>query len=393
MSDEREPSPGSSSKPGGTSGPDREGTPPATSDTDTARPKRRSFVRRHWVLTSLAVVLLLVVGTAGGYLYWARQQVAEIPTFALERPEDPVVQPSVDEEGREDLNVLLLGADHGAEGESVAEDLEDGEWTPGVHLSDTLILLHIPKDRKSASMMSIPRDSWVKIPGYEMNNGRAKINAAFSEGGPSMAVQAVELLTKVPIDHVAIIDWKGFRDLTSALGGVRVYIPETVYDVKQDVTWEEGWVDLEGDLALKYVRTRYGLDGGDLDRIQRQQNFMRALMKELLSSSTTHNPLKFSKVLSSLAGYLTIDDDWDTDELIDLAWQMRNVRSNDVEFFTAPFGSFATKPYPGLPEGQSVVLLDKPQMRALVDAMMDDDTDRYLADYPDERLPDDTSID
>lgn len=364
----------------------------STTSTDVAAPetKTRSFLRRHWILTALGVVLLLIAGSAAGYLYWARQQIAEIPRFHLERPEVP----SGDEEGlvegeRGAMNILLLGADHGGEGVSVAEDLEDGEWTPGMHLSDTMILVHLPKDRSSASMMSIPRDSWVNIPGH----GPDKINAAFSVGGPSMAVEAVQKLTKVRIDHVAIIDWKGFRDLTTALGGVSVYIPATVYDEKQDKTWEEGWTDLEGEEALQYVRMRYGLPGGDFDRIQRQQNFMRALMKELLSSSTTQNPIKFSKVLSSVSGYLTVDDDWDTDEIIDLAWQMSNVRSNDISFFTAPLGSYATKPYPGLTDGLSVVLLDKPQLRELVDAMMDEDIDRYLAEYPDEKLPNEQSID
>jgi len=384
MSDERE-QPSADATPGDDS-PDA-----STTSTDAAGPKKpRGFFRRHWILTALGVVLLLIAGSAAGYLYWARQQIAEIPRFHLERPDEPSGADEELVEGeRGAMNILLLGADHGGDGISVAEDLEDGEWTPGMHLSDTMILVHLPKDRSSASMMSIPRDSWVDIPGH----GPDKINAAFSVGGPSMAVEAVQKLTKVRIDHVAIIDWKGFRDLTTALGGVSVYIPATVYDEKQDKTWEEGWTDLEGEEALQYVRTRYGLPGGDFDRIQRQQNFMRALMKELLSSSTTQNPIKFSKVLSSVSGYLTVDDDWDTDEIIDLAWQMRDVRSSDIAFFTAPFGSFATKPYPGLPDGLSVVMLDKPQMRELIDAMMDDDIDRYLEQYPDAKLPNEQSID
>jgi len=392
MGDERE----QASSEGSSRSEDPAGIPTTVATaTDSAAPRsRRGFLRRHWVLTALGVVLLLVVGSAAGYLFWARQQIAEIPRFHLDRPEEPTAgQDTAAAGGREAMNILLLGADHGSDGVSVADDLEDGEWTPGMHLSDTMILVHLPKDRKSATMMSIPRDSWVTIPGYEENNGHAKINAAFSEGGPSLAVETVEKLTKTHIDHVAIIDWKGFRDLTSALGGVSVYIPTTVYDVKQDKTWEEGWTDLEGEEALQYVRTRYGLPGGDFDRIQRQQNFMRALMKELLSSSTTQNPIKFSKVLSSVSGYLTVDDGWDTDELIDLAWQLRDVRSGDIAFFTAPFGGFATKPYPGLPDGQSVVLLDKPQLRELIEAIMDDDVDRYLADHPNEKLPNERSID
>jgi len=106
---------------------------------------------------------------------------------------------------------------------------------------------------------------------------------------------------------VAIIDWVGFRDLTSALGGVRVYIPETFYDDSQRITWKKGWHTFEDDEALAYVRTRHGLANGDFDRIKRQQNFMRATMSKLLSGSTTHNPLKITKVVGVVTKYLTVD--------------------------------------------------------------------------------------
>ena len=245
-------------------------------------------------MTALAVVMLIILATAGSYLYWANKQIAEIPRFKIGREEDPELDHNEDEQA---LNILLLGVDNGGAKLSVAEDLEDGEWTPGMHNSDTMILLHIPKNRKSASMVSIPRDSWVKVDGYPENNGRAKVNAAFSYGGPELALTTVEELTDVRIDHVAIIDWAGFKDLTSALGGVRVYIPASFYDSSQNKQWDEGWINLEGEEALQYVRTRHGLANGDFDRIARQQNFMRALMKALLSSSTTRNPVKFTKVL------------------------------------------------------------------------------------------------
>jgi LCP family protein required for cell wall assembly len=363
---------------------------PADDATTTPPPmKRRGFIRRHWILTSLAVVLLLIVGTAGGYLYWANQQIAEIPRFELNRAENPKID---HKEGKEDLNILLLGVDNGGAKLSVAEDLEDGEWTPDMHNSDTMILLHIPEDRKSASMVSIPRDSWVKIDGYPENNGRAKINAAFSYGGPALALTTVEELTKVSIDHVAIIDWAGFKDLTTALGGVDVYIPETFYDDSQKITWPAGWNSLEGQKALQYVRTRHGLANGDFDRIARQQNFMRALMKSLLSSSTTTNPVKFTKVLSSVSNYLTVDDTWDTDEIRNLAWSMRGVRSNDITFFTAPVGGAAKRPSSLNPSGQDVLLLDKRDFKQMIKAMVDDKTDAYLADHPDSGLPGEKSV-
>ena len=131
-----------------------------------------------------------------------------------------------------------------------------------------------------------------KIDGYPYTNGYGKINAAFAYGGPSLARQTVEQLTGIHIDHLAIIDWAGFKDLTTALGGIRVYIPETFYDDSQRITWEKGWHDFEGQEALAYVRTRHGLENGDFDRIERQQNFLRATMGKLLSGGTTRNPIK-----------------------------------------------------------------------------------------------------
>ena len=108
------------------------------------------------------------------------------------------------------------------------------------------MIAHIPADRKSVQLVSIPRDTWVPIKDYPYTGGYGKINAAFAYGGPKTAIDTVEKLTDIPIDHLAIIDWRGFKDLSTALGGVRVYIPETFYDDSQKITWEKGWHDLRG---------------------------------------------------------------------------------------------------------------------------------------------------
>jgi len=345
---------------------------------------RRGFIRRHLSLTSLASVLVLMGCSAGGYLWWLNEQLDNIPRAEMGIEENAEKNGN---EGGKPLNILLIGADHGQEGQSVAEDLEDGEWTPYQHLSDTLMIAHIPADRKSVQLVSIPRDTWVEIDGYPAANNRGKLNAAFSYGGPAMSLQAVEDLTDVTIDHVAIIDWVGFRDLTSALGGVRVYIPETFEDTSQNVIWEQGWQTLEGERALQYVRTRYGLENGDFDRIKRQQNFMRSTMSTLLSGSTTRNPVKVTKVVGVVTRYLTVDDTWDNDEIRDLALSLRDVSTKDVDFITAPLGK-----YDRSADGQSIVRLAPKKSGDLFQAIEDDDIPRYLDLYPDQGLGSPTTV-
>ena len=120
------------------------------------------------------------------------------------------------------------------------------------------MILHIDADREGASLISIPRDSWVNVPGY----GHNKINAAFSLAGPSLAVETVEDLTGVRIDHLAVVDWEGFRSLIDTVGGVTVTVPRTVEDPHNDVVWTKGRHPLNGAAGADLLRQRYGLPDG-----------------------------------------------------------------------------------------------------------------------------------
>ena len=337
---------------------------------------KKGFFGSHKAATALAVLLIVLAGSVGGYLWWLNSQLGNmqhVDAGIITRPE----REGSSNEKKYPLNILLLGADHGTVGQSVAEDLADGEWTPGLHLSDTIILVHIPADRDSVQMVSIPRDTWTKIDSYPSAGHYAKINAAFSYGGPSLSRETVEDLTGIPIDHLAIIDWVGFRDLTTALGGVRVYIPHTFFDDSQNITWEQGWQTLEGEPALQYVRTRHGLANGDFDRIKRQQNFLRSTMSEVLSKGTTRNPITLGKVVKVITSNLTVDNSWDNDEIRSLALSMNDIGTEDVQFFTAPLGRYDTTP-----DGQSIVRLAKKKSQALFRAIRNDDVQSYLDQYP-----------
>ncbi len=348
----------------------------ATTTTPVAGSHKGGFFSSHKAVTALAVIFVLLAGSAGGYLWWLNQQLGNVPRVDAGITTAPEKEGSSNET-KYPLNILLLGADHGNVGQSVAEDLADGKWTPGVHLSDTIMVAHIPANRNTVQLLSIPRDTWTRIDGYPSQGHHAKINAAFSYGGPALAVDTVEQLTGISIDHLAIIDWVGFKDLTTALGGVRVYIPHTFYDDSQKTTWEQGWQELDGERALQYVRTRHGLTNGDFDRIKRQQNFMRSTMAKLLSNGTTSNPVTFGRVVKAITSNLTVDSSWDNGEIRSLAWSMRDIGTEEVQFVTAPLGRYDTTP-----DGESIVRLAKKQSEALFRAVRNDNISGYLDQYP-----------
>ncbi len=345
--------------------------------------RKRNFFRRHLALTSLLVIFVLLVGSAGSFVWYLNHQLGNIKTFpsaGITARTNSNGDTIPDEKTA--LNILMLGSDDGNNVQTVADDLADGTWTPGLHRSDTIILVHLPADRKSAQIISIPRDSWVPVPTFPGDiGGEAKINAAFSWGGPALAVRTIQDFTGLHIDHVAMIDWNGFKGLTDALGGVRVYIPQTFTDYTQHVTWHQGWQTLDGETALQYVRTRHGLANGDFGRIERQQNFLRTIMNSLLSSSTFLNPIRLTHVVSTIAGFLQVDDGWSTSEIRSLAFSSRGLRASNVQFTTAPFGSYDTV------AGQSIVRLDPVKSRNLFNQFDHGDISPYLRANPGSALP------
>jgi len=335
---------------------------------------RRGFIRRHKALVALVALLVILVGSLGGWLWYLNhlgdnvQRIHNVFVAEKKRPAKAETDA---------LNILLGGSDNGADGQSIAHDVNSGHWTPGAHRSDTIMILHVTADRKHVYLVSIPRDSYVTI--YDKHGdpaGKDKINAAFSLYGPTSYVSTVEHLTGLRMDHLAIIDWNGFKDLTEALHGVTVYIPKTFYDEAQKITWHKGFQTIQGKTALQYVRTRHGLANGDFDRIKRQQNFLRELMKKTLSNGTMSNPFRLTSVLKAVTSNLTVDQEFSTSQMRDLVLSLRNIHSDDVTFLTAPFAGYDTTP-----DGQSVVLLKTKESHALWQSIKNDDIQSYIDKY------------
>ena len=287
---------------------------------------------------------------------------------------------------KEAVNILLMGADNPNQRENkptVAELLADGEWDPGAYRSDSMMVVHLPADRKSAYVVSVPRDSYVPIyDGEGIKHGKNKINEAFSQYGPFGTLRTLEKLGDLRIDHMAVIDFEGFRDLTTAVGGVDVYVPEAFYDSKQKVEWKQGTNHLEGVKALQYVRTRHGLANGDFDRVDRQQNFLRALMGKVLADGTIGNPVKFTDTLEAITKNLTVDASWKSGDIRSLALSLRNLDSKKVRFMTLPLDHYET-----VPDAGSVNIIAAERARELWDAVETDKVGRYLRANPDDELP------
>ena len=311
----------------------------------TPRPRRR----RRGVRALLgALVCLLVLGSIplGIAIYVQHRLSSNISRIAgvfdglTDRPARPPGPAG------EALNILVLGTDRRSDVATTGSAARAASWIPGAQRSDTVMVLHISADRRSASIVSIPRDTWVLVPGYGMN----KINAAFSLSGPSLAIQTVELLTGVRIDHLAVIDWDGFEALVDSVGGIEVTVPETVTDSARDVRWSAGVHHLDGAAALAYVGQRYGLPNGDLDRVARQQVVLRTLLQASLHQEMRTDPRMLYDFLDTVTRHLSVDDDWSTRDLVRLALSMRDFRSGDLTYLTMPVAGFGVER-----GGQSVV--------------------------------------
>ena len=361
---------------------------------DDARARRRAagkrraggppFHRRHRkAIVALGTVLVLVLGVVTGYAYWLNSQLGNV-----ERVDTDAIQNRPDPDEGEDLNILLLGSDKGepqagqSQKTTVAEDATAAQWPSGKYRSDTIMIAHISAERDQVQLVSLPRDTYTTIHDAKGEpTSEQKINAAFSEYGPNGAIATVEQLTGLRMAHVAIIDWDGFKDLSSAVGGVPVTIPEPFYDPSQKIQWEAGKQTLKGKKALAYVRTRYGLEGGDFDRIARQQNFLRSLMKKMLERGTTSNPVKLTRMLGAVTENLTVDEAWDPRDMRALALSLRGTTADDVSFLTAPVAG--TEDVAGV---GNVVRLDEAKATELFTALRDDQVAGYLKKYPEEKL-------
>ena len=303
----------------------------------------RPWYRRHrslliWGSASLA--LLLVAVTATGYV--------ALKHFNTNLEQDNITgllgsQP-VDSHPQAE-NIMILGSDSR---QGLSKAYGSGLVTDQ---SDTLMVIHIPASRQWAEVMSIPRDSYVSIPACAMGDGQqssptqGKINEAFAIGnldgnhtklGVACTVKTIEKDTGIYINHFIVVNFSGFENMVSALGGVYECNPTAIDDPKSNLHLTAGTHLLSPVQALGYVRARYSLgDGSDLERIGRQQAFMSSLVSRVKSKLL--DPVAIYRFLDAATKSLTVDSQLGgVTGLYDLGQSLRGISSSKIAFFTVP---------------------------------------------------------
>ena len=340
-------------------------------DDDEPRSPRRRILRR--VLISLGILGLVLAMLIGGGLWFLTERYAgNIDRVAdvfdhLDEDSRPAPATPADETSEDPVTFLLVGSD-------TREETAEGE-DPGAR-SDAIMIARFSGDRQHAQLISIPRDSWVDIPGH----GKNKINASYAFGGPTLLIQTVEQLTQVRIDHYVAIDFDGIIQVTDDLGGVDVVVAETTSN--GPYTFEAGPNHLDGEQARWYLAQRYGLQGGDFDRVRRQQQYLQAMFGKLFSSDTFTDPGRLDAALLAVTSAVSIDDTLGNGDLLALAYSLRNVKPNNVDFFTAPvLGT-------GMEGPASVVYLDTVTCERMWGYLRSDSLSQNADEFSRQALPD-----
>jgi LCP family protein required for cell wall assembly len=213
--------------------------------------------------------------------------------------------------------------------------------------SDTMMLVHVSGDRSRVTVVSIPRDSWVAVPGHGMN----KINSAYGFGGPKLMVQTIEQATGLTVNDYVEVDFLGFVKVIDALGGVNICLPQAVDDTYSGLRLSAGPHHVNGITALAYARDRHSFVTSDLARIQDQQRLVSSAISEAIHSGLLANPIRLSQFVGAALSALTVDQGLNVSALAD---QMRGITSQDVSFMTVPLASVNYQ----TPTGASAVLWD-----------------------------------
>jgi LCP family protein required for cell wall assembly len=311
---------------------------------------RRARQRRAYlaICAAMSAVVLFLSGAAWGFTSYINDSIGRVNAGTAGTPSSGP------------LNVLLAGVDVRS-GLTRHQQLQLHVGDTVSSNSDTLMLIHVSADRDHVTVVSLPRDSWVNIPGHGMN----KINAAYGLGGPRLVVQTVQQLTGLTINDFIQVNFLGFVKVIDALGGVNICLPYAVNDPYSGLRLSAGVHHVNGITALEYARDRHSFALSDLARIQDQQRLMSSMLKEAISSRTLADPVKLTSFLQAALAAVKVDQGLNVSALAD---QLRGISPSHVQFMTVPLGNLNYQ----TPTGESAVLWDTSQAQALFGKLKSD---------------------
>ncbi|MEU7583319.1 LCP family protein [Streptomyces sp. NPDC041068] len=333
--------------------------------------KGKTKGKKVMVWTGGTLAFLLVAGCTGGYLYYQHLN-------------DNIT--SIDDDGAgtggfskdRAINILVMGTDKrsGSGNKGYGDEGSVGH-------ADTTILLHVSKDRTNATALSIPRDMITDIPDCPttMKDGTKKTipgsqNVRFNESlgqyerTPSCTMRTVTEITGIKLDHFMVADFNAVKTLSSAVGGVDVCLAKDIDDPKSHLKLSKGKHTIEGEEALAFVRTRHTVgNGGDLSRIELQQQFLSSLMRKLKSSDTLTDPTKMIDLAEAGTKALTVDSKIaDIMKLKDLGMELGKLDMKNLSFATLPVKDNPAEKVP------ITVVLDPPKADPLFAMMRADES-------------------
>ncbi len=328
-------------------GPPPDGYGPPPQDDGYGPPPRRPRKRRRVGRTLGIIALVLLVALAGTW-FWLDTSLNRVEALA-DYPGRPAEAAGT--------NWLIVGSDS-RDGLTPEQKKKLRTGDAGGQRTDTILIAHLPDNDTPATLLSLPRDSNVEIPGH----GTTKINAAFAYGGPKLLARTVEQATGLRIDHYAEINFAGFANMVDAVGGVEIDIPKRMHDTVTGATIKAGHQTLDGAQALAFVRMRHSdaTPRSDLDRVANQRKFIGALAAEIASPGTLLNPFDIIPLLADVPDALTVGEGDHLHHLVGLGFAMGGISDGDTLTTTVP-----------VTDGRAIHW-DKAKSQALFDALKTD---------------------
>jgi polyisoprenyl-teichoic acid--peptidoglycan teichoic acid transferase len=320
-------------------------------------PRPRRAAPRHRgrnVLLAVSILLVLVLGALAVYAFTLSNRLTQNITRGVDLPQSS--ETPRPETGT--LNYVLLGSD--------SRD-PDNEANGR---SDSIMVVHLNTKRTKAYITSFPRDMYVDIPGH----GQNKINAAYAIGGAPLTVRTLENLLDVRMDHVMLIDFEGFVQLTDDLDGVTV-TNETAF-TSHGHDYPKGKISIKGSKAMWFVRERHALPRGDLDRAENQRKVLKAIVQKGLSAGVVSDPATFTRFIGNVAKNVTVDNSLSDEEIRRTALSLR-LTGEDITLLQAPISGNGTSP-----DGQSILEVNTAQLAELSTALKNDKLGEYVKKYP-----------